>query len=74
MLWFSVPTNLNRGFLNDGVIQEKYNEAINLDFQSAFMLPFWMMNTPRSCFPNGFRLVKAVRTLLDSVCCLTVVF
>ena len=27
MLWFSAPTNLNHGFLNTGVILEKYNEV-----------------------------------------------
>ena len=43
MLWFSAPTNLNRRLLN------KFNEGINLAFQSAFILPFWRM-TPRSCF------------------------
>ena len=26
MLWFSAPTSLNNGFLNNGVILEKYNE------------------------------------------------
>ena len=29
MLWFLAPTSLNRRVLNDGVIHEKYNEAIN---------------------------------------------
>ena len=40
MLWFSAPANLNRRLLNDGVIREKYNEAIHLAFQSPVILPF----------------------------------
>ena len=50
MLCFSSPTSLNRRFVENGVILKKYKEAINLALQSAFMLPFWRMNTPRSCF------------------------
>ena len=57
MLWFSAPTNLNRRFLNDGVILEKYNEAIYLAFRRAFILPFWRMNTPRSCFLRSIHAV-----------------
>ena len=54
----SAPTTLNRRFLNNGVILEKYNEAINLVFQSAFTIPFWRMNTPRSHF------LRTIRTVL----------
>ena len=44
MLWFSAPTNFNRRFVNNEVVLEKYNEATNLAFMSAFSLPF--LNTP----------------------------
>ena len=57
MLWFSAPTNLNRRFLNDRVIREKYNEAINLAFRCFFTAPFWRMNTPRFCFLRSTRAV-----------------
>ena len=30
MLWFSAPTSLNNGLVNDGVILGKYNEVVNL--------------------------------------------
>ena len=39
MVWFSAPTSINDELLNDGVILEKYTEAVNLAFQSAFILP-----------------------------------
>ena len=35
MLWFSAPTTLNNGLLNDGVIVEKYHEAVNVAFLGA---------------------------------------
>ena len=54
MLWFSTPTNLSRRFLNDGV---KYNEAVYLAFRSAFILPFWRMNAPTSCFLRSIHTV-----------------
>ena len=54
----SAPTNLNRRFLNTGVTLETYNEAINLAFPSAFTLPFWRMNAPRSCFLRSIRFVQ----------------
>ena len=48
MLWFSAPTSLNNELLNDGVILEKYNEAVSMAFHSVFTLLYWRMNTPRS--------------------------
>ena len=57
MSWFSAPTSLNNELLNDGVILEKCNEAVNLAFQSGFTLPYWRMNTPRSCFLRSIRAV-----------------
>ena len=36
MLWFSAPTSLDHELLSDGVILEKYNEAVHLaGFHSA---------------------------------------
>ena len=57
MSWFSAPTSLNNEQLNDGVILEKCNESVNLAFQSGFTLPYWRMNTPRSCFLRSIRAV-----------------
>ena len=54
-LWFSAPTSLNNALLTDGVMLEKYNEAVNLALQDAFTLPYWRMNTPRSCFLRSIR-------------------
>ena len=42
-----VVLSLNQRFVENGVILEKYKEAINLALQSAFMLPFWRMNTTK---------------------------
>ena len=50
LLWLSAPTNLNQMFLNDGVILEKCSKAFYLAFRCPFVLPFWRMSTPRSCF------------------------
>ena len=61
MSWFSAPTSLNNELLNNGVILEKYNEAVDLAFQSAFALPWWRMNTPRSCF------LRSIRTVLENM-------
>ena len=43
--------------LNDGVVLEKRNETVNWAFQSAFILPYWRMNTPRTCFWRSIRAV-----------------
>ena len=49
--------NLNRRLVDNGVL-EKYNEAINLAFQSCFILPIWRrMNTQRSCFLTSIHVV-----------------
>ena len=50
MLRYSAPTRLNNSYLNHSVIGEKYYEAVKMAIQSAFILPCWRMNTPRSCF------------------------
>ena len=42
-----VVLSLNQSFVENCVILEKYKEAINLALQSAFMLPFWRMNTTK---------------------------
>ena len=47
MLWFSVPTSLNNGFLNNGMILEKYNEVVNMALVATFTLPFGRMHSPR---------------------------
>ena len=54
MLWLSAPTSLNNGLLNDGVILEKYNEAVKLAILGTFSLP---SNSPRSCFLRSIRTV-----------------
>ena len=61
MLWFSAPTSLKNGFLNDGVILEKYNEAVTLAFSATLTNPFWRMHTPRSCF------LRSTRTVLTNM-------
>ena len=38
MLWFTASTSLNNDLLHDGVILEKYNEAVNLFFFRVFSL------------------------------------
>ena len=45
MLWFCAPTRRNNSYLND----EVYIEAVHIAFRSVFILPYWRMNTPRSC-------------------------
>ena len=57
MLWFSAPSSLNNGLLKDGVILEKYNEAMNLAILCTFAPPFWRLDTPRSCFLRSIRTV-----------------
>ena len=57
MLWFSAPASLNNDLLNDGVILEKYNEAVDLTILATFTMPFWRMHTPRSCFLRSLRTV-----------------
>ena len=57
MLWFSAPTSLDNGLLNDGVILEKYNEALNLPILATFTFSFWKMHTPRSCFLRWISIV-----------------
>ena len=54
MLWFSAPTSLNNDLLDDGVILEKYNEAVIFAVLATFTMPFWSMYTPRSCFLRSF--------------------
>ena len=61
MSWFSPLTSLNNELVNDGVILEKCNEAVNMAFQSGFTLPCWRMNTPRSCF------LRSIRALLNGM-------
>ena len=39
--------------LHEGEILEKYHEAIVLAFRSAFVLPFWRMNTARLAFSSA---------------------
>ena len=56
-LRLSSPTSLNWRLVENDVILETYNEAIKLAFQSAFILPFWMVNTPRSCFLRSIHAV-----------------
>ena len=55
MLRFSAPTSINNDPLNDGVLLEKYNLTVNWTFQGAFILPYWKMNTPRSCLMRSTR-------------------
>ena len=57
MLWFSAPTSPNNDLLNDGVILEKYNEAVILAILATFTMPLWRMHTPRSCFLRSLRTV-----------------
>ena len=47
VLWFSAPTIVNNGFLNDGVIFEKYNEAVNLAILATFTRSFWKDAYPK---------------------------
>ena len=61
MLWYSAPTSLDNALLNDGVILETFNEPMNWAFQSAFVLPHWRMNTPRS------RFLRSIRAMLEGV-------
>ena len=43
-------TSFNNDLRNDGVILEKILETVNMAFKSASVLPYWSVNTPRSCF------------------------
>ena len=57
MLCSSAPTSLNNELVNDQVILEKFNEAVNLAFRCVFILLYWRMNTRGSCFWRSIRAV-----------------
>ena len=57
MLWFSAPTSLGRGFLNNGTIFEKYNEVVNLALVATFTVSLGRMHKPRICFLRSMRTV-----------------
>ena len=46
-LWFLAPTSLKNDLLSDGVVLEQHNETVDWAFQSAFVLPYWRVHTPR---------------------------
>ena len=47
MLWYSAPTSLKNDSLNDGVIHEKCDKAVNMAIKTCFTCPFWRSHTPK---------------------------
>ena len=47
MLWYSAPTSLKNDSLNDGVIHEKCDKAVNMAIKTCFTCPFWRRHTPK---------------------------
>ena len=47
MLCYSAPTSFNNDFINDGVILDEHNKAVNLAVKVATDLIFWRGHTLR---------------------------
>ena len=59
---FCAPTSPNNDLLNDGVILEKYNKAVNVAVGKSFTFLFAQTQTPRVFFLEAQRLVLMICT------------